>query len=65
MNTSPPRAADYSEEVIRSVRLVTTLDTRLQLARVVQRNQVMPLIHEINAERRYCVDSTNAVSLCR
>jgi hypothetical protein len=65
MNTSPLRAADYSETAIRSLRLVTTLDTRVDLAPVVHRNQVMPLIHEINAERRYCVDSKNAVSRCR
>src|SRR5262249_53270697 len=63
MNTSPPRAAYYSEEVIRSWRLVTTLDTWFQLAGVVHRNQLMPHIHEIIAERRYCVDRNNAVSL--
>ena len=33
--------------------------------RVIHWNQVMPLIHEINADRRYSVETSNAASLCR
>jgi hypothetical protein len=65
MNTSPPRAADYSGEMIRSLRLVTTLDPWSQRPGVIHWNQVMPLIHEIIADRRYCVERSNVVSLCR